>query len=96
MRNVPLKGFLKKSPMKQVETVAESTGTPKPREIKIEPPKKQKHKVATITKPKPKTGSVSTGGGLGLLVESGKRVWKGYGTTNPDIIKSGRPLSGKI
>ena len=68
--------------------------TPEP-EITIEPviPRDPVIVIEPVT---PTAGSVSTGGGLGLLIKSAESVWKGYGTTNPDIIKSGRPQSGKI
>ena len=66
MRNTPLKGLLKKSPIKQqTKSIKQETKSIKP---------------VTST-----TGSVSTGGGLGLLVASAKEVWKGYGTTNKEI-----------
>ena len=42
MRNTPLKAFAKRSPVRQIEAVAESTSTPKVREVKIVPKKKKK------------------------------------------------------
>tara|TARA_R100000900_G_C3342931_1_gene165520 strand:- start:1454 stop:1675 length:222 start_codon:yes stop_codon:yes gene_type:complete len=46
--------------------------------------------------PKPKTGTVSTGGGVGLLVDSAKKTFAGYGKTNPQIVKDARMMPGKI
>ena len=45
---------------------------------------------------KPKTGTVSTGGGVGLFVDSTKKTFAGYGKTNPKIIEHARMMPGKI
>jgi hypothetical protein len=56
-----------------------------------------KQKIARISDEqiKPKTGQVTTGG-IGLLVKGAKKVFEGYGKTNPDIVKSARQMPGKI
>ena len=41
-------------------------------------------------------GSAPTTGGLGLLVDLAKKTFKGYGKTNPQIIKDARMIPGKI
>ena len=60
-------------------------------------PIKKDIEVKSITEEqiKPKEGYVTTGG-IGLLADSAKKVFEGYGKTNPQIIKSGRMMSGKI
>ena len=42
------------------------------------------------------TGSAPTTGGLGLAIESTKKVFEGYGTTNKQIIKDARTMPLKI
>jgi hypothetical protein len=58
-------------------------------------PMKQKVKKITDEQVKPKTGYATTGG-IGLLAKSAKKVFEGYGKTNPDIVKSARQMPGKI
>ena len=41
-------------------------------------------------------GSAPTTGGLGLIIDSAKKVFQGYSKTNPKIIKSARQMPGKI
>ena len=86
MRNVPLKGFLKKSPAAFVSGENESDVP------RIENP----NKVESIEKNEVNTGTAPNTGGIGLLIDSAKKVWEGYGKTNPDIIKGGRQTPGKI
>ena len=52
-------------------------------------------KSLTEEQTKPKTGQITTGG-VGLLIDSAKATFEGYGTTNPQIIKDARMLPGKI
>ena len=69
MRNIPLRAFAKKSPIKQVEAVAESTSIPKARKITIEPPKKKVFK--------------GVSGGSGIVYDPGKKRLQTMVQANP-------------
>mgnify|MGYP003151939319 CR=1 FL=1 len=59
-------------------------------------PLKNEIKKLTEEEMKPKSGIAPTTGGVGLIVDAAKEVFKGYGTTNPQIIKDARMMPGKM
>ena len=59
-------------------------------------PMKNEIRNLTEDEMKPLQGTGPTTGGVGLIVDTAKKVFEGYGITNPQIIKDARMMPGKI
>ena len=67
------------------------------KKLRRSPIKNDKYEIQPIdSSSKVIAGSAPTTGGLGLIIDSAKKVFQGYSKTNPEIIQSARQMPGKI